>query len=98
MERAYHWSWPRITLAIGLRVLLVTFLLTLAAFAAGLFAGILVLMARSLRSGQADFTAAYIYFAIPFALLGMFAGLVGMLVIEIRQLRRPRARPALRLR
>ena len=96
MNHSHQWSWPRITLTIGLRILLVTVLFTLMAFALGLFLGIIILAVVTAVRGQTDMSAAYRSFAIPAAFIGMFAGFVSMLTVEIRQLRRPRTRAALR--
>jgi hypothetical protein len=96
MARAHHWSWSRISLAIAARILLVTCIFTAIAFALGLFVGIVVLGITAATNGQVDLARIYSRFGLPAAFLGMFAGLVGMLITEIRQLRRPRIRPALR--
>jgi hypothetical protein len=87
-----YWNWQRVTAAIALRILLITFLFTLMAFAVGLFLGIVILALQSTFTGAIEFSRAYRHFAIPAGFVGMFAGFTGMLVIELRHLRRPRGR------
>jgi hypothetical protein len=77
---------------IPLRVLLLTFLLTLLAFAVSLFLGILamVVMAR-VRGVNPDMTMAYRHIALPVALAAGAAALIAVSCLEIRNYRQARA-------
>ncbi|MGD9714702.1 MAG: hypothetical protein AB7V46_21975 [Thermomicrobiales bacterium] len=90
MARAYHWTKPRITVFVTLRILLVVLLFSLTAFAAGLVAGLLILAVKSAMGQPGSLAVVYRNYGLPAAFLGMFAGLVSMLVLEFRQMRRPR--------
>ncbi len=90
MARAHHWTKSRITLAIGLRILLVTLLFSLLSFAVGLAAGLTAAGVRGAFGHRSAYSLVYRNFGLPAAFLGMFAGLVSMLVVELRQWRRPR--------
>ncbi len=90
MSHSSYWTWPRITLAVSARILLVALLFSLMAFAMGLFLGIVALSLNSAVAGQADLANAYRHFGLPGAFIGMFVGIVGMLALELRQFRRPR--------
>jgi hypothetical protein len=84
--RGPRWFW------IPLRVLLVTFLLTLLSFAVSLLLGILgiVTMAR-LRGIRPHMTEAYRYVAAPVALAAAAIVLIAVTVVEIRRYRQARA-------
>jgi hypothetical protein len=76
---------------IPLRVLLVTFLLTLLAFAVGLLLGILgiVVSARS-RGIHPNMTLAYWHIALPIALAAGAVALIAITFLEIRNYRQTR--------
>jgi len=95
MASAHHWTKSRIALAISLRVLLVTCLLSLLSFAVGLTAGLSAAALRGALGHYAAYSSVYRNFGLPAAFLGMFAGLVSMLILEFRQSRRPRIPPTL---
>jgi hypothetical protein len=77
---------------IPLRVLLLTFLLTLLAFAVSLLLGILgMLITARLRGLQADMTVAYRHIALPVALAAGAAALIVTSIIEVRNYRQTRA-------
>ena len=68
-----------------LRVLLVTFLLALLAFAVCLFLGILgILATAAVRGAQPNLTFAYREIAFPAAVLAGAAALVVAIVLEVR--------------
>ena len=78
-------------LLIPLRVLLVSFLLTLLSFAVCLFLGILgVLITAGLRGVRPNMTIAYREIALPAALLAGAVALVVAIVMEVRHHRRER--------
>jgi hypothetical protein len=93
MARAHHWTKSRIAVAISLRILLVTCLLSLLSFAIGLAAGLGIAALRGPLDHYAAYSLVYRNFGIPAAFLGMFAGLASMLILELRQSRRPRIPP-----
>jgi len=96
MARAYHWTKSRITFAISLRILLVTLLFSIMSFAAGLAAGLAIIGFKGmLGQSSVPYSVVYRNFGLPAAFLGMFAGLVSMLIAELRQWRRPRIPPTL---
>jgi hypothetical protein len=95
MARAPHWTKSRITVAISLRVLLVTVLLSLLSFAVGLATGLFIAGIKTALGHSHAYAAVYRSFGVPAAFVGMFAGLVSMLIIELRQWRRPRIPPTL---
>jgi hypothetical protein len=78
--------------AIPLRVLLLTFLLTLLTFAVSLLFGILgtVISAR-LRGSQPNMTLAYRHVALPIALAAGALALIATTFLEIRNYRQTRA-------
>jgi len=77
---------------IPLRVLLLSFLLTLLAFAVSLLLGILgMLITARLRGFQPDMTLAYRHIALPIALAAGAVALIVTTVIEIRNYRQARA-------
>jgi hypothetical protein len=77
---------------IPVRVLLITFLLTLLTFAVSLFIGIAGTVIFSwLRGGSANVTLAYRHVALPSAAIGAGIALVAMAIIEIRRYRQNRA-------
>ena len=77
---------------IPLRVLLLTFLLTLLAFAVGLLLGILgIVVNATLRGLHPNMTAAYRHIALPIALAAGVVALVVVSVLEIRSYRQNRA-------
>jgi TRAP-type C4-dicarboxylate transport system permease small subunit len=81
-----RWYW------IPLRVVLVTFLLTLVAFAVSLLLGILgLVIAARMHGTQLHLTTAYRYIALPAAgILGVIV-LISASVIEIRHYRQNKA-------
>jgi len=77
---------------IPVRVLLVTFLLTMLAFAVSLLLGILgVVMAARLRGLHPNLTTAYRYIALPTAAGVSAIALISASVIEIRHYRQTKA-------
>jgi hypothetical protein len=84
--RRPRWFW------IPLRVLLVTFLLTLLFFAASLLLGILgTVMVAWLRGVSPNMTGAYRHIAAPVAVAVACVSLVSMAVLEVRHYRHARA-------
>jgi hypothetical protein len=77
---------------IPLRVLLLTFLLTLLAFAVGLLLGILgIVVNATLRGLHPNMTVAYRHIALPIALAAGAVALVVVSVLEIRSYQQNRA-------
>jgi ABC-type dipeptide/oligopeptide/nickel transport system permease component len=77
---------------IPLRVLLLTFLLTLLAFAVSLLLGILgIVISASRRGLHPNMTLAYRHIALPTALAAGAVALVFITVLEIRNYRQTRA-------
>jgi hypothetical protein len=77
---------------IPVRVLLVTFLLTLLAFAVSLLLGILGIVIRArLRGFHPNMALAYRHVALPIALAACVVALVTTTVLEIRNYRQERA-------
>ena len=77
---------------IPVRVLLVTFLLTLLCFAVSLLLGILgVVVAARLRGLHPNMSIAYRYIALPTAAAGGAFALVSTSVMEIRRYRQTKA-------
>jgi hypothetical protein len=73
------------------RIVGLTFLITLLAFAVGLFVGVVVLaVANIARGGGINMTAAYRHIALPVAGVAFAAGFVTALLSEIRWYRRSR--------
>jgi len=90
MQSAAHSATPR-WYFIPLRVVLMTFLLTLLTFAVSLFIGIVGTVIFSwLRGGSANVTLAYRHVALPSAAVGAGIALVVMVIIEIRRYRQNR--------
>ncbi|HEU5453744.1 MAG TPA: hypothetical protein VFU76_17225 [Terriglobales bacterium] len=92
-----HHKPPRtwVAVAIGARVLIITVLATLLSFALGLFLGIVgVALANSAGLAHASMAAAYRNVAFPAAVIGMIAALIGMIIMEVREYRRPPLRMA----
>ncbi len=84
--RSPHWFW------IPLRVLLVTFLLTLLSFAISLFLGILgTVIAAWLRGTHPNMRMAYLHFAAPVAAVVAVVVLAWTAVVEVRQYRQAKA-------
>jgi hypothetical protein len=76
---------------VSLRVLLVSFLLTLLSFAVCLFLGILGLVINAgLRGVHPNMTIAYREIAFPAAIVAGTAALVAAIVIEVRHRRQQR--------
>jgi hypothetical protein len=74
------------------RVLLVTFLLTLLAFAVSLLLGILgLVITAGVRGVHPNLTTAYRHIALPFAATAAAIVLVSVTVIEIRRYRQAKA-------
>ncbi|HLW87716.1 MAG TPA: hypothetical protein VKR57_04440 [Terriglobales bacterium] len=88
MPATRHLRWY----VISLRVLLLTFLLTLLAFAVSLLLGIsgMVIVSR-LRNSHPDMTLAYRHIALPIALAAAAVALAVTTVFEIRNYRQARA-------
>jgi len=77
---------------IPVRVLLVTFLLTLLVFAVSLLLGILgLVIAARLRGFHPNMTIAYRHIALPFAATAAAVVLIAASVIEIRHYRQTKA-------
>lgn len=75
---------------IAVRVVLITFVFTLLAFAVGLFCGIITtILYGAIRHIHPDMTWAYKFVAAPFGALGLVVTFFLMLVNEIRRARRP---------
>jgi ABC-type dipeptide/oligopeptide/nickel transport system permease component len=84
--RRPRWFW------IPIRVLLVTFLLTLLAFALSLLLGILgTVIAAWLRGTRPNMATAYLHFAAPMAAVVAPVVLVWTVVLEVRQYRQSKA-------
>jgi len=82
---------PRWSL-IPVRVLLLTFLLTLLAFALSLLLGILGLLITGwLRGFRPNMTMAYRHIALPIAAVAAGIGLIFLTVLEIRNYRQTKA-------
>jgi len=76
----------RIGVEIGLRVLIVTVLFTLASFALGLLLGILgVVLVAAIRGVHPDMTVAYRLVAAPLAVCGAIVAFIATLVYEVRR-------------
>jgi len=76
---------------VPLRVLLVSFLLTLLSFAVCLFLGILgLVISAGLRGVHPNMTIAYREIAFPAAIVAGAAALVAAIIMEVRQRRRQR--------
>ena len=81
-----RWYW------VPLRVLLVTFLLTLLSFAVSLLLGILgLVIAAGLQGVHPNLSTAYRYIALPVAAAAGALALVSASVIEIRHYRQTKA-------
>lgn len=81
-----HWYW------IPVRVLLVTFLLTMLSFAVSLLLGIFgTVIAGRLRSVHPDMTVAYRHVALPTAAGIAVVALIAMSITEIRNYRQAKA-------
>lgn len=77
---------------IPLRVLLVTFLLTLLAFAVSLLLGIMgIIIHARMRGFHPDMRMAYRHVALPVALAAGAVVLIGVTILEIRNYRQTRA-------
>jgi hypothetical protein len=77
---------------IPLRVLLLTFLLSLLAFAVGLLLGILgIVVSATLRGLHPNMTVAYRHIALPIALAAGAVALIVVTVLEVRSYRQNRA-------
>jgi hypothetical protein len=87
-SRDGHRRWAR-WVSIPARVLLVTFLLTLLAFAVSLFLGILgTVITAGLRGFHPNMVHAYRHVAVPFAAGVGAIVLISMTVLEVRRYRR----------
>jgi len=76
---------------IPLRVLLLTFLLTLLAFAVSLLLGILgIVISARLRGFEPNMTLAYRHIALPIALVAGALTLIATAILEIRNYRQER--------
>jgi uncharacterized membrane protein YeaQ/YmgE (transglycosylase-associated protein family) len=83
-------------LYIPVRVLLVTFLLTLLSFAVSLMLGILgTVIAARLRGSHPNMTNAYRYVAVPIAAVVGAVVLISMIVLEVRRYQRDKALTAI---
>jgi len=86
MKQQRHNSKFRVGAEIGLRVLVVTVLFTLASFALGLLFGIIgVVIVGVIRGMHPDMTMAYRFVAAPLAVCGLIVSFIAMLVYEIRR-------------
>jgi hypothetical protein len=84
--KAPRWYW------VPARVLVLTFVLTLLAFAISLFLGILItVIVAWLRGVQPNFTVAYRQFAAPVALFVAAVVLVAMTFLELHRYRQAKA-------
>jgi hypothetical protein len=84
--RSPRWFW------IPVRVLLVTFLLTLLSFAVSLLLGILgTVISAWLRGARPNLNVAYRHFAAPMAAVAGMVVLVWTAVVEVRQYRQDKA-------
>jgi hypothetical protein len=84
--RSSQWFW------IPLRVLLVTFLLTLLSFAVSLFLGIMgTVVAAWLRGVRPNMRMAYLHFAAPVAAVVATVAIVWITAIEVRRYRQAKA-------
>jgi len=78
--------------AVPLRVLLVTFILTLMSFAVCLFLAILgVVVAGALHGAMPDLRVAYRHIALPIGMVAGAVAFVGTTVMEIRHFRQTKA-------
>ena len=92
MPRPRHPRWY----ILPVRVLLVTFIGTLIAFAVSLFLGIIGTVAMSaLRHTNPDMTVAYRLIALPFALVAGSIVFVLVLAMEVRHYRQSKALAAI---
>ena len=86
MKQPRHKSKFRVGAEIAIRVLIVTFLFTLASFATGLLLGIIgVVIAGAIRGVHPDMTMAYRFVAAPLAVCGSIVTFIAMLVYEVRR-------------
>ena len=84
----------RIAVEIAFRVVVVTVLFTLVAFAVGLLCGIIAsVLYAAVRGAHADMTMAYRFAAVPLAAMVLVISFVAMLTMEIRRTRRLRLEP-----
>jgi hypothetical protein len=84
-------SKSRIAVEIALRVVVVSVLFTLVAFAVGLLCGIIAsVLYAAVRGAHADLTMAYRFAAVPLAAMVLVISFVAMLTTEIRRTRRLR--------
>jgi len=75
---------------IAVRVMLLTLVFTLLAFAVGLFCGIAAcLLYGAIEHIQPDMSWAYKFVAAPFGAIGLVVSFFVMLINEIRRARRP---------
>ena len=89
----------QIVVEAAVRVVLLTGIFTLLAFAVGLFCGISAsLLYGAISHVQPDMTWAYKFVAAPFGAIGLVVAFFVMLISEIRRARRPLefSRPATR--
>ncbi len=80
----------RRALGVAVRVIMVSIVLGLLAFALGLLAGIVSLGIANALGKQVSMAGAYRYFALPAGIFGVVVAFFGMLVAEIRQRKRAR--------
>ncbi|MGZ4788198.1 MAG: hypothetical protein ACXVZX_06735 [Terriglobales bacterium] len=80
----------RLVIGIAIRVVLLTVIFTLLAFAIGLFCGIgASLLYGAIRHIQPDMSWAYKFVAAPLGVIGLVVSFFLMLINEIRRARRP---------
>jgi hypothetical protein len=86
---------PRVRTFLGMavRIIIVTVVFALLTFAVGLFVGIVSLVLVNLFGGHVSMAGAYRHFAFPAGIFGMVVAFAGMLVTEIRELRRRQSAP-----
>jgi len=80
----------RLVFGIAVRVVLMTIIFTLLAFAIGLFCGIITsVLYGAIRHIHPDMTWAYKFVAAPFGAIALLVTFFMMLINEIRHARRP---------
>lgn len=80
----------RVVVGVVIRVVLMTGIFTLLAFAVGLFCGILTtVLYGAIQHIHPDMAWAYRYVAAPFGAVGLVVSFTLMLINEIRRARRP---------
>jgi len=79
-----------VVLGIALRIVVMTVVFTLLAFAVGLFCGIIsTILYGAIQHIHPDMSWSYRYVAAPFGVVGLVVSFTLMLINEIRRARRP---------